>query len=286
MYICSACKKSFLTVNQLRGHLGHCKLHNERQRQLYQKHFTEKFLRWWFEKKHETAHYLAELFNKKYTNFAHTTAGIIIGRAKNFGINTNGFSCYKNCKRLHKMYEGSNNVLAKGNKGYNIRQQHLSEEGITNVFQREEVKQKIKDTMFKKYGVYTSFELASFKFNSGAESIPHKTVLEFLKSKQLTPISELYNVDRKMFSKFNEELNKIYSPRPDIVLLNEKIIIEIYGNSWHADPLTYKDNDIIKKWGGSFTAKEIREFDAIRKRHLESFNFKVLEIWASDIYSR
>ena len=86
-----------------------------------------------------------------------------------------------------------------------------------------------------------------------------------------------------MFSKFNDELNRVYSPRPDILLLDEKVIIEIYGNLWHADPKKYKDTDVIEKWGGARTAKEIREFDTIRKRHLESFGFCVLELWVDEI---
>lgn len=84
MFICNACKKEFSTARQLHGHYGQCKLHIERQRSLYQKHFSEKFLRWWFEKKHETANYLASLFNAKYKDYAHTTASIIIGLAKSY----------------------------------------------------------------------------------------------------------------------------------------------------------------------------------------------------------
>lgn len=204
---------------------------------------------------------------------------------KAIGINTNGFTCYKNCPRLHRLLT-TNNTLAKGSKGYLTRQKHLAEEGITNVFQREEVKQKIKDTMFKRYGVYSVMAMDSYKPNTGVESIPHKTVLEFLQEKQLNPISEMAGISKAMFAKFNDELNKIYSPRPDIILLDKKIIIEIYGTLWHADPKRYKDDQIINTWSGPMKAKDIRDFDAIRKRHLESFGFKVLEVWIDDIYSR
>ena len=106
MFICQDCGKSFSEFNKLHGHYGQCKLHKEKMNALYEKHFSEKFLRWWFEKKHETANFLATLFNAKYEGYAHTKAGAIIDRAKTFGINTNGFSCYKNCKRLHKSFEG------------------------------------------------------------------------------------------------------------------------------------------------------------------------------------
>ena len=283
MFICQDCGKSFSEFNKLHGHYGQCKLHKEKMNALYEKHFSEKFLRWWFEKKHETANFLATLFNAKYEGYAHTKAGAIIDRAKTFGINTNGFSCYKNCKRLHKSFEGKNNILAKGNAGYETRQRHLAEEGIVNVFQRESVKQKIKETLMTKYGVHSTVELPWFKPNTGVESIPHKLVLEFLKENGFKPISDLKDYNKQMFSKFNDELNRVYSPRPDILLLDEKVIIEIYGNLWHADPRKYKDTDVIKKWGGTRTAKEIREFDTIRKRHLESFGFCVLELWVDEI---
>ena len=283
MFICEDCGKSFSSFNKLHGHYGQCKIHNQKQKSLYKKHFTEKFLRWWFEKKKETANYLATLFNKKYEGYAHTKAGTIIDIAKSYGINTNGFSCYLNCKRLHKMNEGKNNTLAKGNKGYETRQKHLAEEGIVNVFQREDVKKKIKETLYARYGVHNTIELPWFRPNNGTESIPHKLILNFLKDNGYNPISDMKDINKGIFRMFNKELGRVYTPRPDILLLKEKIIIEIYGNLWHADPKKYLDTDIIEKWGGKFTAKEIRDFDAIRKRQLESFGYTVLEIWTDEI---
>lgn len=152
-----------------------------------------------------------------------------------------------------------------------------------NVFQREDVKRKIKETLFAKYHVHSTHELPWFKPNTGVESIPHKLVSQYLQEKGYAVISELKDYDKSAFSKFNSSLNRNYAPRPDILLPNEKIIIEIYGNLWHADPKMYNDDAVIKKWGGEFTAKDIREFDAIRKAHLESFGYKVLEIWTDEI---
>lgn len=78
MFICQDCGKSFSQFNSLHGHYGRCKFHKEKLNSLYEKHFSDKFLRWWFEKKRETANYLAYLFNKKYEGYTHTTAGKII----------------------------------------------------------------------------------------------------------------------------------------------------------------------------------------------------------------
>lgn len=251
---------------------------------LYDKHLNEKFLRWWFEKKHETSNHLASIFNSKYPDYK-IRAGQVIQLCKLYNIKTPTIRESKFCPRVHKLSEGKNNILAKGNIGYLKRQEHLKEEGITNVFQREDVKIKSKNTLFEKYGVYNPCQLPNYRRNYGFESNEHLKVIDFLKNRNIECISDLKNESKAKFCKFNEDLGRVYSPRPDILIEESKIIIEIYGDLWHANPKKFDDDYIIHKWGGNFTAKEIRDFDEIRKKHLESFGYKVFEIWTCDIYN-
>lgn len=62
---------------------------------------------------------------------------------------------------------------------------------------------------------------------------------------------------------------------PDI-RIDKNIIIEFYGNYWHANPRIYKSTDIIhhKK-----TAKESWEYDKKRITILEDNGFKVFIVW-------
>ena len=85
------------------------------------------------------------------------------------------------------------------------------------------------------------------------------------------------------FLKYNEELGRYYNPRPDILIPDKKIIIEVQGDSWHANPKIYKKDDIIDTWDGEISAEQIWRRDDIRKRHLESFGYKVIYIWEHDI---
>jgi len=52
---------------------------------------------------------------------------------------------------------------------------------------------------------------------------------------------------------------------------------------WHANPKIYKSSDIIKKWGGSKTAKEIWDFDKFRIKQIEKFGYRVIVLWQLDI---
>lgn len=283
MITCTYCGRTYAASSAYKGHLGHCIKYVEASNAIKRKHLTPEFLRWWFNKKNETALHLANLFNAKYRGISTIHPPYIIALAHSFGIPTNGFSCYKKCTRIHNAYLGTHNVCAKGNSGYVARQARLAQEGITNVYQRPEVKRKIKETLRNRYGVDNPIQLPWYTHNTGMESQPHTRVLSYLQSHSITAISEMKGLPRNLFSKYNNELGKIYTPRPDIVLPEIKVIFEIYGNRWHADPEKYPDDTLIPLWGGPLSARAIREKDSIRKRHLESFGFAVYVIWASQV---
>ena len=57
-----------------------------------------------------------------------------------------------------------------------------------------------------------------------------------------------------------------------------KLIIEIQGNYWHANPAIYKADDIINHK----TAKQIWKKDNIKKKFLENKGYKIYYIWEKD----
>ena len=85
------------------------------------------------------------------------------------------------------------------------------------------------------------------------------------------------------FARFNEIMDKRYSPIPDILIKDKKIVIEINGDRWHANPKMYKPNDLIGIWGGPTKAKDIWKKDDNRQKHIESFGYNVCNIWEYDI---
>lgn len=66
---------------------------------------------------------------------------------------------------------------------------------------------------------------------------------------------------------------------PDMVI-NGRIVVEFYGDYFHANPSKHQANEyIVKK---EMTAKELWEVDALRQKQLEDVGYKVIIIWQSD----
>ena len=55
--------------------------------------------------------------------------------------------------------------------------------------------------------------------------------------------------------------------------------IEVYGDYWHANPEVYNESDLFKTYDGELTAAEIWSRDKERKKHIEGFGFRVIEVW-------
>ncbi len=216
-----------------------------------------------------------------------TNAGNIIKLAKEFNIKTLSLKESACSKIVREKYKktclekfGKENVLSKNTISFFKKNSSIKEKyGVSNVFQLESVKQKSKISLFKKYGVYNASDLPFIHRNNGRRS-----KIQILVENYLKEISIKFEIEiGKIFRKFNEVFNKIYSPVVDILIESQKIIIEIYGDKWHANPLIYKDSDLLKTWNGKLFAYEIRKKDFERKKHLESFGYKVIEIWEKDI---
>jgi len=63
----------------------------------------------------------------------------------------------------------------------------------------------------------------------------------------------------------------------------KNLIIEIYGDYWHANPKIYNSDEKPISFYPEKTAKDIWDYDTKRKEILENRGFEVVEIWESDI---
>ncbi len=212
---------------------------------------------------------------------------------------------------------GAINALSKGTKAYEKRNQTVKERyGVDNVFQAEETKEKIKNAIFerfgdyqgfygymkekflKKYGVENPWELNSVQqkcmetklknygsancSNIHMNSSIHRKVSEFLSSLNIQHENENTKLIR-----YYDDNGKLHWPVPDIHLLGQfsNIIIEVNGDYWHANPKLYKENDLIRRFGGYVKAGDIWKKDLERNHYIEKLGYKVLVIWEDEIES-
>lgn len=215
------------------------------------------------------------------------TAGSLIDRAKKLGILTpshkesvnNKISQTKKQQTCIEKF-GEKNPLCKGTESYKKRNQSVQNNyGVSNVFQLETVKLKTKQTLFDKYGVLNPIDLPAYKRNNGRISSIHKKVADYL-----SDINVLFELEKgNLFKTYNKILQREYNPIVDIIVEDKKLVIEINGDYYHANPKKYKSTDILYKWKGYQDAEAIWKFDKQRKEQIESFGYTVLILWETDI---
>ena len=271
-YVCE-CNKRFKTKTALKGHRAKCSIVYDLSKkeesilteEILYKHFIELDL---------CANTIRKLLNLKYTS-----VGKLIYLAKSFGIPTKTRKEAANNKSTRDLYKqtclskyGDINALGKKSKIFENKNANvLLKYGKTNVFQLESVKEKSKETLFNRYGVFNANQL-SVKSN-GRKSKPHLKIESLLSEINIQFISE-----HQLF------LNKNgYNPRVDIFIPNENTIIEIYESYYHADPKFYKSSDIINRYKGKLSVKDIWEIDKNREEYIKKFGYNIIIIWESEI---
>ena len=246
---------------------------------------TEELLRYMFIEKNMTVYAICCYFLEFNIKFDH---GMIKEKILEFKITdklTMKDSFLKSKEKRNstnlKKY-GHINPFGKSSTCFEKRNRTVKEKyGVDNVFQLEETKQKIKKTTLERYGVEHIIYLSNKKQKNSLTK-PHKIISNFLTEQKIEHKNEVNG----KFLKFNEILNKNYCPRADILIENLKIVIEVYGDLWHANPKIYIKSDIIPiKFYGNISkiAGEIWKQDLIRQRHIESFGYDMLIIWQKDI---
>ena len=274
---CNYCGKNVLikTKNSMSGHKAKC----IKLKRYINSFLTKDFLYQNLIVKNYTSNYIAVYILK----IPEISAGHIITKAHEFSIpiKTHQESCQigrvlakKTC--LDKY--GIGNVSQVDHIKEKKINTFLKHYGTTNVFKTDLFKANLKKYYLENYGVENVGQLGLSK-STGKRSKPHRIIENLLTEMNISFKSEVYG----KFSKINDILKKNYSPIVDILIDDLKIVIEVNGDMWHANPKIYHDDDLISTWSGLKSAEEIRLIDNIRKDHIESFGYKVLIIWEFDI---
>jgi hypothetical protein len=145
----------------------------------------------------------------------------------------------------------------------------LESEGITNVFQRQEVKDKSLATVIMKYG---SKQKRGFLQRGKSISTLNKWLYKTLNDLNIEYQAEFAIKRHKGLYYF------------DCILINTNKLIEINGDYWHANPKIYKPNDLILKGSsGEIMAKNKWLSDKRKINYAKKNGFEVLTIWELDI---
>jgi len=194
-------------------------------------------------------------------------------------------------------------------------------EGIKNVFQREEVKKKIKSTILEKYGVdqiskspiikekklktlRTTINKSPNLFKENWHKIHQYFLIKLGYDPRLHSIGRSSKESLKIFSPLMEwcisrgiDYNDIYLGIDgkkeyfistdkkiyfyDFTIESKKIIIEFHGSTFHANP----ENKNLNDWKNPFTGEDSKsniERTRIKNNKATIKGFKVLEIWDSE----
>lgn len=183
----------------------------------------------------------------------------------------------------------------------------LNEEGITNVGQREEVKNKIKNSIQNRYGThYMNLPEVQEKWRETCMEkygSCHPMKNPDIKEKLFNILYERYGGwwNNSQFSKLHKDICKILDDNNishtielklrdndrlyfyDILISGSNKIIEVNGDYWHANPSIYKKDDIINYPRGNFYAKDIWKSDEIKLDSARNKGYQFLILWEKDI---
>lgn len=69
----------------------------------------------------------------------------------------------------------------------------------------------------------------------------------------------------------------------DIKLTNTRVVIEIQGDYWHANPMMYNENDILRRDNKTCMAKDIWAKDQRKLDIAKKYNYNILYLWESEL---
>lgn len=192
-----------------------------------------------------------------------TTRSRIVGFCKREGIS------FKNAGSTNWKQMGENNVSCRNDVKRKKEEGCLEKYGVRNVFQLSSVISKSQATKLDRYGCLNGSSRSATHLTK-----PHKFLSDYLYSIGVPHVNE--------YTKLNCS-NEKYRPRPDIFLTEFGVIIEMYGDYWHANPSMYESNTEFCCFTGRKSAAEIWEDDKKRIDIFTGLGYDAYVIWESDL---
>jgi hypothetical protein len=159
------------------------------------------------------------------------------------------------------------------------RQKCLLVYGVDNNFKSPIIKKKIKDFWVTNYGVEHPSELPGFFKRRFRLSKPHRDVLLILDDLHITYEFET----NKHFKAYNPILDRRFCPVADIYIPSKRLVVEVNGCYWHANPKIYKATDLFNTVAGKVEASQIWLKDKIKRDHILGLNFNFEVIWSDEV---
>lgn len=276
---------------------------------IYQKYLSSILTKEFLEKHLIQNNFSANYISTKIINNI-CPAGTIIKYAKKFGIKTHSILEANNAlhkqeltKKTNREKYGVENTFQ--SPATQITLQRKYGKNITNIFQVKEIKDKIFDDerWMNKYGMSRK-EYLKLKSTQAWEKITDeekniwlmkslfssKSIKNYIKkggynkSKLESRIEKILIKNRipylaQFYIKIKEKRKgKLY----DFLIL-DKIILEIQGDYWHANPDLYDEHDNIHYIYGTITAKDIWERDKEKEKIAIKKGYLVFYLWEKDI---
>ena len=238
-----------------------------------------------------------------------------------FNIPKKGVKGSANSKRTREKYKktgtekyGPENSLSKGTMPYEKKNKTVKEKyGVDNVFQLEEVKNKLNETMLETYGClricnpeklketlknrtkeqksthYKNISIANKKkWENYTDEQKYDVINRLSKIRQQPNFHKINKIETKVSNALSQigfpfQFSYFIKRRQFDFKIGENILIEVQGDYWHSNPKFYKEDDIINYPRGKCKAKDVWSKDAEKKEIAEKYGYEVFYVWEDEI---
>lgn len=202
--------------------------------------------------------------------------------------------------------EGIVNVFQRDSVKEQIKETLIKNYGVDVPYRSEEIKEKGRKTSIDRYGYdhwmknpekleqFMSYMTEKLGYrptrhnnyihnNHGIPySKPHKICSQILQDNNIE--FEIEFILKMNNNLYEEGMNKYYYEY-DIKINNSNKLVEVNGDYYHANPIKYKESDILNFFGNEVHVKEIWNKDRLKIDFAKKSEYSMLVIWEHDIYN-